>query len=55
MKKPRKKTNSADTTLVAVWMPMDMAARLNAEAKARDLDRSKLIRQAIRHELSRPA
>ena len=59
MKRPKKtsRTNSEDTALIAVWMPVEMVRKIDQIAKARDLDRSKLIRRAIRTELghARPA
>lgn len=56
MKQPkRNKTNSPDTTMIAVWVPKELARKLDAEAKAQDLDRSKLIRRALRQSLRQPA
>jgi len=57
MKEPKRKpkTNRPDTTMIALWVPVDLAKQLDAAAKARDLDRSKLIRRAIRETLSRTA
>lgn len=56
MKKPKpNKTNNPGTTMIAVWVPVEMARKLDSAAKAQDLDRSKLIRRAIRETLSQPA
>jgi metal-responsive CopG/Arc/MetJ family transcriptional regulator len=49
MKPPRKNsTNSKYTTLVAVWMPTELVRQMDAAAKQQDLDRSKLLRKALR-------
>ena len=53
--KPPKKTNKEDTILVAVWLPKELAAKLKAEAKARDLTKSQIIRKAIKTEIRQPA
>lgn len=44
----RKSTNSKATTLVAVWMPTELVRELDAAAKREDLDRSKILRKALR-------
>jgi len=46
-----KKTNSKSTTLVAVWMPNELVREMDAAAKREDLDRSKLLRKALRQNL----
>lgn len=48
MSKRQTKRTQEDATLVAVWMPTDLLAKLDCLAKARDSDRSKIIRSAIR-------
>lgn len=42
-----KRTQKA-STLVAVWVPTDLVARLDLIARESDSDRSKVIRNAIR-------
>lgn len=54
MKKPRptsSQTNSTDTALISVWVPRELIRQLDTAAKSQDLDRSKLIRKALRHAL----
>lgn len=58
MKKPRSsphQTNSQETALISVWVPKSLIRELDAAAKNQDLDRSKVIRKALRQSLSRPA
>jgi len=45
---PPRKTNSKATTLVAVWMPVDLVREMDAAAKREDSDRSKILRKALR-------
>jgi len=42
------------TTIVALWVPDELLAALDAAVLRNDTDRSKLIRQAIRKQLLRP-
>lgn len=51
MKKPNQKNAKPSATLVGVLLPPELIAALDAEAKARDLDRSKVIRRALRQVL----
>ena len=46
-KRQTKRTNQT-STLVAVWVPDDVLAKLDALARDADSDRSKVIRRAIR-------
>lgn len=48
MKKQRTKTNSANTTLLSVWVSHELAETLKKEAAKRDLTKSQLIRRAIK-------
>ena len=46
-------TNSPETALISVWVPKSLIRELDAAAKSQDLDRSKVIRKALRQSLSR--
>ena len=48
MSKRKTKRTNETSTLVAVWVPTDLLAKLDILARQTDSDRSKLIRQAIR-------
>jgi len=52
MKKTGKKKERLTDTLVAIWLPRPLLRALDREVAARDTDRSKLIRQVLRRELS---
>jgi len=41
------------TGLVAVWIPTETIARLDVAVRMLDLDRSKVIRRALREHLAR--
>lgn len=45
------KRTKQTATLVAVWVPNELLTQLDAAAVARDSDRSKVIRHAIRNNL----
>lgn len=49
------KRTKKTATLVAVWVPNDLLSQLDATAIARDSDRSKVIRHALRNLTQRPA
>ncbi len=55
MKKPTSKPIKKGQTLVGVLLPPELISALDAEARAKDLDRSKVIRRALRLSLSRTA
>jgi predicted transcriptional regulator len=50
---PRKKASrhKPGSTFVAAWMPNEIVAALDREAKKSDTDRSKLMRRAMRRYL----
>ena len=41
--------------MISVWVPKTLVRELDEFARTRDLDRSKVIRRAIRQALSKPA
>ena len=49
-----KRTNGPGMTLVAVWIPNELVRAMDAAAKRDDLDRSKLLRKALRETLRQP-
>ena len=49
--RPTRKTNSKTTTLVAVWMPVELVLEMDAAAQREDSDRSKILRKALRHSI----
>jgi metal-responsive CopG/Arc/MetJ family transcriptional regulator len=51
MKRKTKRTNKT-ATMIGVWVPTDLLARLDQAAEQQDLDRSKLIRRVLREKLS---
>jgi metal-responsive CopG/Arc/MetJ family transcriptional regulator len=53
MKARKKKGGNKKDSLIAVWLPVDLLAELDKEVAARDTDRSKLIRLALRKELTK--
>lgn len=55
MSKQAKKLSNKGHTLVGVLLPPELVAALDAEAKSKDLDRSKVIRKALRNALARTA
>jgi metal-responsive CopG/Arc/MetJ family transcriptional regulator len=51
MKFSKKKISEKKECLVAVWLPPALLHALDRAVAARDTDRSKLIREALRKEL----
>jgi metal-responsive CopG/Arc/MetJ family transcriptional regulator len=49
----KKKGRSKKEVLVAVWLPVELLRTLDRATAARDTDRSKLIRKALRKELTK--
>jgi metal-responsive CopG/Arc/MetJ family transcriptional regulator len=49
----KKKGRQKKEVLVAVWLPVELLRMLDRATAARDTDRSKLIRLALREKLSR--
>jgi len=52
--RPRGSVKKDASTIVALWVPDELLAALDAAVLRNDTDRSKLIRQAIRKQLLRP-
>jgi len=53
MKRITKRTNKT-AALVALWMPQDLLAKMDAAVHANDTDRSKFIRRCIKAALKTP-
>jgi metal-responsive CopG/Arc/MetJ family transcriptional regulator len=49
----KKKGRRKKEVLVAVWLPVTLLRMLDRAIAARDTDRSKLIREALRRELTK--
>ena len=47
-------TNSSETALISVWVPKSLIQELDSLAKRLDLDRSKVVRKALRQTIARP-
>lgn len=52
-KAPPKHPPTEETTMLSVWVPKALIRELDAAAKSQDLDRSKVVRKALRQALSR--
>lgn len=47
----KRKNKDREVVMLSVWVPSDMFVRIDEVARAQDLDRSKLVRRAIRQQL----
>lgn len=54
MARPQKRgaVRKADSKIVAIWLPEELAAALDLAVRSEDSDRSKIIRKALRRHLA---